>query len=279
MKRGVLFVVGTGIKGVGRITMEAQAAIEQADKALYLIGDPVMERWVQKLNPKSESLYVFYEEGKDRFVSYVKIVERILFHVREGLGVCAAFYGHPGVFSYSAHEAIRRARLEGFSAKMLPGISSQDCMFADLGLDPGRAGCQSFEATDFLIHRRKFDTRSALMIWQIGAIGELSFQRQCDPSDGLRELVGYLENYYDGTHEMVIYEASRNPASDPVIRVVLLEKLPWAGVTRTSTLYIPPKEQAVADPDMLIRLGLSENGAKTKDEFISLGLTLPYQKL
>jgi hypothetical protein len=39
---------------------------------------------------------------------------------------------------------------------MLPAVSAEDCLFADLGVDPGAAGCQSHEAADFLI----LDTRS-----------------------------------------------------------------------------------------------------------------------
>ena len=49
---------------------------------------------------------------------------------------------------------------EGFNAQMLAGISAEDCLFADLGLDPGKNGCQSFEATDFLIRRRQFEPTS-----------------------------------------------------------------------------------------------------------------------
>jgi hypothetical protein len=41
----------------------------------------------------------------------------------------------------------------------------------------------------------------------------------------------------------------------------------------------PPKEQAKADREMLIRLGLSEYPIKTKGECVSLGLMLPYQKV
>jgi hypothetical protein len=41
-----------------------------------------------------------------------------------------------------------RSSTDGFDAVMLPGISAEDCLFADLGIDPGMIGCQSFEATD-----------------------------------------------------------------------------------------------------------------------------------
>ena len=60
-----------------------------------------------------------------------------------------------------------QARAEGFNARMLPGISAEDCLFANLGADPGTHGCQSFEATSFLLRKPKFDTLTHLILWQI----------------------------------------------------------------------------------------------------------------
>ena len=54
---------------------------------------------------------------------------------------------------------------------MLPGISAEDCLFADLGVDPAEAGCQSYEATRFLERRPAIEPRAALILWQIGVVG------------------------------------------------------------------------------------------------------------
>src|SRR5215216_6610638 len=155
MPIGSLNVVGSGIKAIRQITMEGRMAIEKADKVLYIVTEPASEEWIKQLNSSSESLYDSYIDGKPRLFAYMKMVERILSYVRKGLDVTAVFYGHPGVFSFPGHEAVRQARLEGFNAQMLPGISAADCMFCDLGIDPGVAGCQYFEATDFLVYGRK----------------------------------------------------------------------------------------------------------------------------
>ena len=48
---------------------------------------------------------------------------------------------------------------------MLPGISSEDCLFADLGVDPGVSGCQSYEATDFLMNAPIIDSSTQLILW------------------------------------------------------------------------------------------------------------------
>jgi hypothetical protein len=256
MKAGSLTVVGTGIQFAGQMTIEARAHITQAEKVLFLVSDPITADWIKDNNPSAESFYPYYQQGKSRMIAYERMIERILYEVRKGLRVCAVFYGHPGVFVYPSHEAIKQARLEGYSAKMLPGISAEDCLFADLGVDPARNGCQSFEATDFLIHKRKFDTGCALILWQIGCIGDLTFSLEPYGTRGLHVLTEYLCRYYDATHPAVVYEAAEYPIFDPSIENVSLVKLPEAQISPISTLYLAPQTQAPLDNEMLERLGI-----------------------
>ena len=174
-KDGSLTVVGTGMLIAGQVTQEALSAMEAAEKLYFLVTDIVTSRWLGQLNPSAESLYGCYADGKPRAETYAEMVSLILGPLREGRRVVAAFYGHPGIFVAPSHEAIRQAKAEGFSAQMLPGISAEDCLFADLAIDPGERGCQSFEATDFLLRRRLFDPTSALVLWQVGGIGVFDF--------------------------------------------------------------------------------------------------------
>ncbi|MFB2919584.1 SAM-dependent methyltransferase [Aerosakkonema funiforme] len=256
MNSGSLTIVGTGIRLISQITPEARAYIEQAEKLLFVVADLPTIAWLKKINSTSESLSVFYQPGKNRLTTYLEMVERILSCVREGLKVCVVFYGHPGVFVYPSHEAIKRARLEGFCARMLPAISAEDCLFADLGIDPATSGCQSFEATDFLVYKRKFDTSSSLILWQFGIVGELSFNPEIRASRCLPILIEYLQQYYDPDHEIIIYEAAQYPVCTPVIQHVPLAKVPEILDNSMSTLYIPPKAPASPDLEMLDRLGI-----------------------
>ena len=257
MGAGSLTVVGTGIQLVGQITLAAKAWIEQADKVLFAVADPVTAKWLRSLNATAEAL-PYNTENQRRRETYREMVERILADVRQGLNVCAVFYGHPGVFATPAHEAIRLARREGFRAQMLPGISAEDCLFADLGLDPGKNGCQSFEATDFLIRGRKFDPTSALVLWQIAFTGNLGFYQEGGHLRGLRVLTEVLETHYGADHEVIVYEAAvYYPVCEPVMQRIPLFKLPEAPVTLVSTLYVPPLAPAPVDREMMARLGLS----------------------
>ena len=202
---GSLLIVGTGIQAAGQVTIEARAAMSGADKLFYVVADPTTEHYLRRLNASAESLHGLYETYKERLVTYMEMVNKIIDEVRTGSKVCAAFYGHPGVFTFPSHEAIRQARALGHPARMLPGISAEDCLFADLGIDPAMSGCQSFEATDFLIFRRKFDTNSSVVLWQVGVIGDPTFQGQGYELSGLGVFADHLISFYGREHRVVLY--------------------------------------------------------------------------
>ncbi len=254
-RRGSLVVVGTGIRTVGHLTMEAVAWIRQADKVLYVVGDPVAESMLMELNPKgAESLTTMYGEGKPRIDTYHQMVERTMECVRGGLLTCMACYGHPGVFVYPSHESIRRARAEGYSARMLPGISSEDCLFADLGVDPGINGCQSYEATDFLLNGRAVDATSSLVLWQIGVVGDASFKATAYDLSAMPLLIERLLSIYPATHPMYLYEAAVFHGCEPVIRRITAAELVNGPLSAGYTLYIPPAYPRTSDLNTYYRM-------------------------
>ena len=262
---GSLTVVGTGMLIAGQVTQEALSAIESAEKLYFLVTDIVTSRWLGQLNPSAESLYDCYADGKPRGETYAEMVGRILSSVREGRQVVAAFYGHPGIFVAPSHEAIRLAKAEGYSAQMLPGISAEDCLFADLGIDPGERGCQSFEATDFLLRRRVFDPTSTLILWQIGGIGVFDFHsRPLWSRQGLEVLQRELLRHYPAGHEVVIYEAVPYPTLPPKILRLPLVELAGAEVSIRSTLYVPPLPDRESDPEMRAALGMTQSASETR---------------
>lgn len=207
---------------------------------VYLVPDPIAAADITRLNRRARSLASCYAEGGHRREAYARMVEEMLTPVRAGKRVCAAFYGHPGVFVWPSHEAIEQARGEGFEARMLPGVSAEDCLFADLGVDPATAGCQSYEATRFLEGRPAVERRAALVLWQIGVVG--SAEHTAEPrAPLLGALVDALREIYPDDHEVVVYEASPFAGVAPLVRPVPLAAL-GAAVTPASTLYVPPLE-------------------------------------
>ena len=95
----------------------------------------------------------------------------MLREVRAGFRVLGVFYGHPGVFVSPSHRALVLAREEGYEARMLPGISAEDYMFAELEVDPATHGCVTYEASELLLRNRTLDPTSHNVIWQVGSVG------------------------------------------------------------------------------------------------------------
>jgi uncharacterized protein YabN with tetrapyrrole methylase and pyrophosphatase domain len=260
MKRGSLCAVGIGIRAPAQTTLEASQRIQDADKVFSIVADSLSDYWLSKLNASTESLSRFYAVGKQRRQTYLEMVDCIVSKVRENQRVCVVSYGHPGVAAFPLHESVRRVRAEGFEAEMLAAVSAQDCLFADLGIDPVDGGLCSYEATDFLVNRRGADPASKLLLWQIGVIGELSFRpsdRAWNP-DGIAVLTERLLETYPPDHEVVVYDAAQLPIGSPTIERVALRDLPQAPVAALSTLYVPPSENAVADELMMRRLRLRQ---------------------
>jgi uncharacterized protein YabN with tetrapyrrole methylase and pyrophosphatase domain len=253
---GSLTVVGTGITVGTHLTPESRSAIESADELHYLAADPVGSAWLAGLHPDSRPLDDLYEPGRSRGDIYDAMTDRLVGRVRQGRRVCAAFYGHPGVFVRPSHDAVRRVRAEGLPARLLPAISAEDCLFADLGIDPAADGCQSYDATDFLVHRRRIDRTAGLILWQVSFVGVARYDAEASGGQ-LPLLAEALLAHYPDTHEVVLYEASPYPVADPIVERLPLGRLATAAPTPMATLYVPPMGPPRANRQMLRRLGLA----------------------
>jgi precorrin-2 methylase len=258
--KGRLVVVGSGIKAVGQFTLEAQAHIQQADIVLYAAADPVTDMWISKQNPNTFDLYQYYGNDKSRIVTYVQMIERILDEVRAGRYVCAIFYGHPGVFVTPSHNAVELARREGYEAQMLPAISAEDCLYADLGVDPSITGLQVFEATDLLLRQRRIEPTMNMILFQVGCVGDLGFNFQGYENNNFGILVDYLEKAYGPDQEVINYVASMFSIAEPTIARHRISDLRKPDVTKTitgiSTFFFPAAKEAVVDEETAGKFGL-----------------------
>jgi uncharacterized protein YabN with tetrapyrrole methylase and pyrophosphatase domain len=239
--RGSLVAVGAGIRPGLHLTVETRRRIERADDVLYLLAEAAPTSWIHRLNPAAESVVDLYRPGRDPRDVYEELVEGAMERVRQGHDVCMVTYGNPAVFDSSCHEAVRRARSEGFHAELLPAVSAIDCLFADLEIDPGRAGLQLFEAADFLDSKRTPDTAVPLVLWQISVIGSTRTTDTVD-REGLTRLTGRLRELYGDGHDVIVYEAAPFPVGRPTIDHVRVVDLPEAEIPGLSSLYVPPLE-------------------------------------
>jgi precorrin-3B methylase len=243
---GGLTVVGVGITLGHHVTLDALQEIQSADRIIYLIPTPGIVAWLIRQNPNVASLADAYHPQRQRKETYGEMVDRVLAAVRAGERVCFAISGHPGVAVYASHAAIRRAREEGFAARMIPGISAEAVLVADLGIDPVDLGWQSIEATDFVANDHRIDTAVGLILWQIGVVGITTAWQTRDPYiPGVERLIEVLTRYYPGELYVVVYEAATYPVCEPVMDTVKVKDLASARITPSTTLFVPPSTARV----------------------------------
>jgi uncharacterized protein YabN with tetrapyrrole methylase and pyrophosphatase domain len=246
-KHGSLVCVGLGMTLGAHLSPRSRSHIEQADVVFAAVSDPLVELWLQQMHADVRSLQPCYGEGKSRHATYREMVEVMLAEVRRGKAVCGAFYGHPGVFALAPHQAIAQAREEGFKAHMEPGISAEDCLYADLGIDPGRFGCQHFEASQFIAYQRRFDVSAYLILWQVGTTGDLHSKRLTTKAAYIDLLVEVLRADYPAEHPVTVYEAATLAISPPRIETLLLQSLSGVELSLQSTLIVPPARPMISN--------------------------------
>jgi len=234
-----LVVIGTGIQLGRHLSPRGLSEIEQAE-CVFALTDGAAHAMIAELRSDLVDLRVHYAPGKDRRQTYREMDAAIMTAVRAGRRVCAVFYGHPGVFADVPHAVIRKAREEGFSARMEPGISSEACLYADLGIDPGRNGVLSIEATQFLLEDRRIDNRSLLLLWQVALTGDLGCTRfHAEPSE-IAKLVERLLLDYPPDHQVILYEAARLSVEPFRAEYLALRDIPDAHYEEYTTLVVPP---------------------------------------
>ena len=249
--QGSVACVGLGMTLGAHLSPRARSHLEHADIVFAAVADPLVELWLQDVHPDVRSLQPHYAEGKSRHATYREMVAAVLAPVREGRRVCAAFYGHPGVFAQAPHRIVEQARAEGHAAVMEPGISAEDCLYADLGIDPGRYGCAHFEASQFMLYRRVVDPSAYLVLWQVGIAGDRSCRRWS--TDGARRqlLVDRLARDYPRDHEVILYEAATLAIAAPRMQRLALADLAAADVDLRTTLVLPPCRPMQEDAEMI----------------------------
>jgi len=237
---GALLCVGLGMTLGAHLTPRAKEAMREADVVFGLAGDALTQAWLQRQHADVRDLSQHYAEGRSRHLSYAAMQDAILAEVRAGRRVCVAVYGHPGVFARVPHVVIEAARREGFPARMEAGVSAADCLFADLGIDPGRSGCQHYEATQFLLGDPPVDPAAVLILWQVGIVGDRSLGRLSTGPEHRRLLLRQLATHYPPDHGVILYEAASHALEQARIDHLRLGDLPEARVSQKSTLVIPP---------------------------------------
>jgi uncharacterized protein YabN with tetrapyrrole methylase and pyrophosphatase domain len=258
---GSLVCVGLGMTLGSHLTPLSRSYIENADVVFAATSDGIVELWLGKMNANVRSLQPYYSEGKSRADTYRQMIAAMLAEVRAGKRVCGAFYGHPGVFAGVPHDAIDQARREGYAAHMEPGVSAEDCLYADLAIDPGRYGCQHFEASQLMLFRRRIDPSAYLVLWQVGVAGDRSLARFATGAEYRQVLVDVLTRDYAPGHEAIVYKVATLPTQQPRIERTTIAELPHVEIDMHATVVIPPAHALQPDEGVRERLAALDRTA------------------
>src|SRR3990167_5576738 len=231
-----LIVTGSGIKSVAHITEETKKVIQGADKVLYLVHEDTLKEWILREAQEAESLEPIYFSSNKRVDAYHKITAYIISEYKKVACLCIVFYGHPTVFADSALQAVKQIKADGGDAVILPAISSMDCLFSDLEIDPGDQGSFSIDATELLIYEKPINTSTHVILWQCANLGTHDLSQ----TKKLPVLLDYLSRSYLNEHPICIYEASIYPSQKPRIDWTSMGNLLSTEINAGTTVYIPP---------------------------------------
>lgn len=235
-----LTVVGLGIT-LGKHVSERTLSEIKAAEQVFALVDGMALAWLKRFRPDVISLHPLYGNGdKSRRDAYQQMSQQLV-AAAQSSRVCAVLYGHPGVFADVAHMAIGQLREQGIAAQMEPGVSADACLYADLGIDPGKHGLISMEATHFLLFQRQLDPSMLVLLWQLGVTGDLRFTDPGTNRARLALLAEKLALYYPKTTPMLLYEAAQLAIQPMRAEAITLAQLANAATSQITTLVIPPQ--------------------------------------
>ena len=237
-------VYGLGLAYFTDLTASCLAAVQSADKVYIIPSDVNTEALIKSKNPNTENLYRFYREGVRREEIYAEISDYLSAEMKRYSRCCILVYGHPTIFVSPVSHFIERASSLPIRLTVFPGVSAEDWLFAATGIDPSYNGWLSFEATNFLIYRRQADPTAYLILWQIGALGMVTYQFQDEHnSQNLSILEKYLLNFYSPSARCVAFEASPFVAVPHRIEEFELHTISEIEFSKRTTLMIYPEKK------------------------------------
>lgn len=238
-----LYIVGLGIVSVRQVTREAEAAMRRSTEILYASDAIGIADYLHGLCGKVTEVYVStLREKQERLSKYNRIAAMVIEAALDHPPVSFAIAGHPLVFVYPTQQILAVADQLGLRVKVLPGISSFDCMIVDLQLDPGSGGVQMFETTGLLLQQRPLYPDVPCFLWQVGAVETRLFTRAKSVPGRFTRLQNHLLKYYPAAHKVkVVYSSSHPLAASTILEFRIDEMhLHAEQIHPGATLYLPP---------------------------------------
>jgi uncharacterized protein YabN with tetrapyrrole methylase and pyrophosphatase domain len=253
-----LYIVGLGIVNVRQITHEVEAVLRRSKEILFVDRGYGIAEYLEQMCQKVTNLAeASYQEEDHRLNAYNKMTAMVLQAALDHSPVTFAIYGHPMVFVYPTLQVIQAAPLLGLRVQVLPGISTMDCLFIDLKLDPSSQGLQIYEATDLLLRQRPLQPDVACFILQIGTIESRLYSEATSTAERFSRIKTHLLKFYPPEHKVKAVYSSTFPLSPSIIIEFPIGEieLHFESLHPGATVYIPPLTiRPIADRELLSKI-------------------------
>jgi uncharacterized protein YabN with tetrapyrrole methylase and pyrophosphatase domain len=237
-----IYVVGLGAVGVSQITREAEQAIGRS-RTVYFVDNALgVAEHLSTLCANAVDLMSCYRRNERRAAAYDRMVTMVIAGALEAPPVTFAVYGHPSVYVYPTRQILEAAGLLDLRCQMLPGISTVDAIFCELGLDPGLHGLQMYEANDAICRSRPLQPDVPCLLLQVGTLETGLASAAKSRPERLDRLARYLSQFYPESHTVAIVTlATCRIFRSRIVSFALGEMREHAQeFTLEATLYIPP---------------------------------------
>lgn len=250
-----IYIGGLGITPSHHMTREVETVIRRSKEVFFLSNSYGCKEYLETLCPKVTDLYsLSYKEGSERLDAYNTMSATVINAALNNSPVSFVLYGHPSVFCYPPRQILQAAQLLGLKVKVLPGISSMDCIFSELNLDPGLHGLQMYEATDLLLRQRPLQPDVPCLIWQVGTVESVLYSKASNKPERFSRILNHLLKYYPSDHKIGAIFVSTYPLAPTKKIVFRLDEIEsqYQYLHQGVTLYIPPINiRPIADKDLL----------------------------
>lgn len=237
-----IYLVGLGIVGIRHMTLEGQDCIRASKRVYYVDHGFGVPEYLQTICPKTTNLLYEYQEGESRLRTYRGMAAEVINGALDDPPVCFATYGHPTMYVYPSVLIKKAAALLDLRVHVVPGISTLDTVWVDLGIDPGLTGMQIYEATGLLIQNRELQPDVPCLLLQVDTVESGLFSRAASKAERFRRLQEHLLKFYPQEHRVITVFSATHPLLVPIRDEFPLSELPqrYARSTQSGTLYIPP---------------------------------------
>ncbi|MDT3398080.1 SAM-dependent methyltransferase [Streptomyces sp. B1866] len=247
-------IVGIGTVSLIQMSREAEAALRAADELYVLHAQSLVLDYLREhFDPKAVDLSTAYAEDKARRETYHEVAGIVIAAATAGRHVAYVTSGHPLVLVTPSQLIMQAAKERSIPVEIVPGISSLDTVWADLGFDPGPEGAMMFEATTLLLRRYPLIPTVPLFLWQVNSVETSLYSTHKNRPERFSRLQQYLEQFYPADHVTRLVHSASFPFTRPEIADIPIGELGVLSEVATSQhiLYIPPVErQRVADREL-----------------------------